>query len=93
MTDVYTKYVQAMPCKDQCAETVAKVLRVSWFTLFGISNRLHSDRGRNFEGEVIRELCLLYGVKKSRTTPYHPQGNVQAERVNCTLFRADKIIQ
>ena len=86
MTDVYTKYVQAVPCRDQSAETVAKVLRDSWFTKFGIPNRIHSDQGRNFEGVLIRELCALYGIKKSRTTPYHPEGNAQAERFNRTLF-------
>ncbi len=43
MTDVYTKYVQAVPCRDQAAQTVAKALRDNWFTRFGIPNRLHSD--------------------------------------------------
>ena len=36
------------------------------------------------EGDVVRELCALYGVKKTRTTPYHPEGNAQAERFSLT---------
>ncbi len=85
-TDVYTKFSQAVPCRDQTAVIVAKALRNQWFTKFGIPTRIHSDQGRNFEGDIVRELCSLYGIRKSRTTPYHPEGNAQAERFNRTLF-------
>ena len=65
MADEYTKFVQAYPRRDQHAVTVAKVLRDQWFSKFGTPGRLHSDRARNFEGDVVKELCVSYGMKKT----------------------------
>ncbi len=47
--------------------------------------KLHSDQGRNFESDVIKELCKIAGVKKSRTTPYHPMGNGDDREIQHTL--------
>ena len=44
-----------------------------------------SDQGRNFESELISELCKLAQVEKVHTTPYHPMTNGQCERFNSTL--------
>uniref|UniRef100_A0A8C1XCE3 Gypsy retrotransposon integrase-like protein 1 n=1 Tax=Cyprinus carpio TaxID=7962 RepID=A0A8C1XCE3_CYPCA len=85
MTDVFTKFTLAVPTRDQRAETVAQVLVCEWFYKFGVPVRIHSDQGRNFESLLIQQLCKLYGVEKSRTTPYHPAGNGQCERFNRTL--------
>ncbi|XP_056118703.1 uncharacterized protein LOC130096084 [Rhinichthys klamathensis goyatoka] len=85
MTDVFSKFTVAVPTKDQQAETVARVLVNEWFFRFGVPGRIHSDQGRNFESQLIQQLCSLYQVGKSRSTPYHPAGNGQCERFNRTL--------
>ena len=74
MTDVFRKFIQAVPTRNQEATTAAKVLVREWFQRYGVSESIHYDQGRDFESRVVKELCALYHIKKSRTTPYHPQG-------------------
>ena len=84
--DVFTKYAFAFPTKNELATTVAKLLVDNIFNVFGIPHKLHSDRGRNFESDVIAQLCNLYGIKKVFTCPYSPQSNALPERFNQTII-------
>ena len=92
MTDVFSKYSLAIPTRDQRAQTVAQVLVMEWFYKFGVPSRVHSDQGRSFESALIHQLCVLYDVAKSRTTPYHPAGNGQCERFNRTLHNLLRVL-
>uniref|UniRef100_A0A3B1JJS8 Gypsy retrotransposon integrase-like protein 1 n=1 Tax=Astyanax mexicanus TaxID=7994 RepID=A0A3B1JJS8_ASTMX len=85
VTDVFSKFTQAFPTYDQKASTVVRILTEKWFHVYGVPQRIHSDQGRCFEGEMLRALCKLYGVVKSRSSPYHPEGNGQCERFNRTM--------
>ena len=86
VTDHFTKYAQAYATRNQTARTTARVLYENFFIHYGFPRRLHSDQGRNFESKMLRELCDMANIRKSRTTPYHPMGNGIAERFNSTLL-------
>ena len=85
MTDHFTRLALAYPCPNQSAKAVARVLWNDFFCTYGFPGCIHSDRGANFESALIAEMLQLAGVSKSRTTPYHPMGNGQCERMNRTL--------
>lgn len=87
ITDHFTRFAQAIPCRSQKANVTAKALYENFFLHYGFPEKLHSDQGRNFESKVVRELCKLLGIKKTRTTPYHPMGNGSVERFNQTLLK------
>ena len=86
ITDHFTRYAQAIPTRNKSAKVTAKALFENFIVHYGFPAKLHSDQAQNFEGHVIKELCRLAGIKKTRTTPYHPMGNGTCERFNSSLL-------
>ena len=57
-----------------------KALVERMFGIFGPPETLHSDQGPEFENKVVKQLQDVFGYKKTKTTPYCPQGNSVRER-------------
>ncbi|KAI8480272.1 hypothetical protein Bbelb_419750 [Branchiostoma belcheri] len=83
--DFFTKYTNAYPLMRQDAATVAQVLFTHYIREHGVPQSLHSDQGRQFESTVMKNLYAALGIRKTRTTPYHPQCDGLVERFNRTL--------
>ena len=65
MTDVFTKFTQAVPTRNQEAAIVAKVLVHEWFQRYGVPERIHSDQGREFVTRLVKEPCFGIGLSLS----------------------------
>ncbi|KAL7862813.1 hypothetical protein SRHO_G00117970 [Serrasalmus rhombeus] len=72
ITDLFTKFAWAVPTVDQSALTTARVMWNCVIQPFGCPEVFHSDQGPNFESALVKELCALYGCRKSRTSVHHP---------------------
>ena len=68
------------------ATTITREL-VNVFSNYGLPEILHSDQGRNFESSLLQQALDAFGITKSRTTAYHPQGDRMVERFNRSLLQ------
>jgi len=83
--DHFTKYAFAFPVCAHDAVTVAKHLVERVFLVYGVPVQLLSDRGAEFEGSLMTEVCSLLEIDKIRTPSYKPFTNGALKRVHSTL--------
>jgi len=84
--DYFTKWVEAIPMPNQTAVLITNEL-VKLFSMLGLPQIVHSDQGCNFESTVLKETLEAFGISKTRTTAYHPQGDGLVEHFNRSLLQ------
>ena len=85
--DHFTRYTQPYVTRSQSAQTTAKVLWDKFIVHYGLPRKILSDQGWNYEHQLVADLCMLIGMWKIQTSPYHPHTNGQCERFNSTLIK------
>lgn len=81
---------EAIPLTAITAEVVAQAFLAGWIARFGVPSIIVTDRGRQFESKLWGALTTLLGVKRARTTAYHPQSNGMIDRFHRQLKAALK---
>ncbi|KAJ8375546.1 hypothetical protein SKAU_G00061260 [Synaphobranchus kaupii] len=80
--DYFTKWPEAYAIPDQETESVVEALVQGMFSRFGTPSEL---QGRNFESRVFAAMCSRLEIRKTRTTPLHPQSDGFVKRFMRTL--------
>ena len=73
--DVFTKWIEAFPLKHATASEVVRILNDEIFSRFGKCEQIHSDRGTQFTGDMMKELGKMLKIKLTFTPAYNPKSN------------------
>ena len=87
MTDAFTKLVELAAIEDKTAETVARNFFEKYICRYTAPKVIMTDQGKEFCNEVLELVCELWGIKKTRTSPFHPQTNSSAESYNRSMIK------
>lgn len=80
--DYLSRYVELVPTLSRSAVHVAKAFRHRVINRYSCPRILVSDNAREFTGEVLTNICILYEVNKVATIPYKPSSNGLVELQN-----------
>ena len=78
--DECTRFMFILASVDKSAEELAKLLKEVPFRFLGLPEAVHTDRGSEYNNELLEALNDLWGIDSTRTTIYHPEGNAINER-------------
>ena len=86
--DRFTRWPEAIPMSDITTSSVGNALISSWISQFGAPSLITTERGRQFELALWKQLMSVLGT--TRTTSYHPQANGLVECFHRQLKCASK---
>ena len=83
--DRCSKWLEAYPMSSTTSFACARRFIFEWVSRFGVPDRIISDQGPQFEAHLFNLVCNRLGIKRNRTTAWHPETNGLIERAHGTL--------
>lgn len=92
IVDAHSKWPEVFATSTITTTYTIDIL-TSLFSRFGNPETIVSDNGTQFTSAAFQQFCKERGIQHTRTAPYHPQSNGQAERFVDTFKRALKKLE
>jgi len=73
--DGFSRFTFGVALASEKADYIVKKMLSHYVAAFGLPWALHSDNGKNIDGNLVRQLALLLGVIKTSTPPHTPNAN------------------
>ena len=81
----FSKYAIVVPLRNKEASTVAKAIVENIFLKYGLCTEILTDRGQEFQADLLSELLKILGVTRLKTSGYRPESNGACEVLHRTL--------
>jgi hypothetical protein len=86
----FTKWVEASSYAHVTQKVVKCFIEKDLICRYGSPEKIVTDNAQNFNGKIIKELCVKWKIKHSNSSPYRPKMNGAVEAANKNI---KKIIQ
>ena len=84
--DFFSKYLIAWPSVSIDAATTAKGFYEHVIAVHGVPQKLCTDNGTSYTGQIFREACKQFGIVQVFSSSWHPQSQGLVERANQTII-------
>eukprot|EP00253_Pinus_taeda_P012365 PITA_12365 len=89
-TDYFTKWIEAIPCRQANDSTIIQFLEGNILSRFGWLEEIITDNVTAFKSKKMINFCHKFHITLGHSTAYYPQGNGLAESSNKSLINIIK---
>jgi len=89
-TDYFTKWIEAVPSRQDTDSVIIKFLENNILSRFGCPRKITTDNETSFRSKKLIDFCNQYHIGLGHSTTYYRQGNGLAESSNKTLVNIIK---
>eukprot|EP00253_Pinus_taeda_P005377 PITA_05377 len=89
-TDYFTKWIEAIPCRQANDSTIIQFLETNILARFGCPDKIIIDNAAAFRSKKMISFCHKFHITLGHSTAYYPQGNGLAESSNKSLVNMIK---
>ena len=88
VTDVFTGFIVAVPCRTKESLETIRILMHHWALVYGYPKEILADNDKSFTSDCFNAILSAFNIKATHGTPYKCSSTSKAERSNKRINNA-----